>query len=34
MNPLKDNRFSTQEAINYIRYKKTKKVPVCEMPKS
>ena len=34
MNPLKNNRFSTQEAINYIRTKKRKKVPVCEMPTS
>ena len=34
MNPLKNNRFSTQEAKNYIRTKKRKKVPVCEMSKS
>ena len=34
MNPLKNSRFSTQEAKNYIRTKKRKKVSVCEMPKS
>ena len=32
MDPSKNNRLSTEEAINYIsRTKKRKTVPVCEM---